>query len=333
MICLCKDPLVDMKLTCCACGNPYKSPKKTGIKINFIGWYGMKNIGDESFKSVFQQAFSGHDLIFSQKPEASVDVYILGGGGVVDFGYFDGLEKANGRPMYAVGVDIPLSGDRYDLVKKTPFRKILIRSKEYFWIAREQGLKNIAYMPDLAFWYTPPERKAPSGKLKLGVSLTEHLLNSEEHIQDHISRVLYRKKDQLEIIFVVFKPEDETMIQKVISRRPFSCKVLKPETPEQMLDRISELDALLTMRFHGAVFANVCRVPFISLSTPGKHSLLCEQEELQDSFLDFRDVNEYKLLSALNRMLTFKMRGTPHKNYDAVRKELDLIRFEIERLC
>lgn len=332
MICLCIDPIVDTKFTCCACGKKYKPPKKSGIRINFIGWYGMGNIGDDAFQSVFQQAFSGHELIFSQKPDPTAEAYILGGGGVVDHGYFDGLEQVGAKPVYAVGVDIPLDGPRYDLIKRTPFRKILVRSKEYFWLGREQGLKNISYMPDLAFWFNPPERSAPTGKIKLGVSLTEHLLKDQEHIQDHISRVLSRKRDHLEIVFLVFKKEDENIINKVMERGSFACKVLKPNTPEMMLDRMSELGALLTMRFHGAVFANVCRVPFLSLSTPGKHSLFCEQEELHDSFLDFRDVNEYKLLAALNRMVTFKMRGTPHKNHEMVRRELNSIRFEIERL-
>lgn len=330
MICLCLDPIIDTNFVCCACGNKYKPPRKSGVRVNFIGWYGMRNIGDDSFQSVFEQAFKGHELTFTQKPDPLAEVHILGGGGVVDFGYFDGLDSK--KPCYAVGIDIPLNGPRYDLLQRIPFRKILVRSKEYFWIAREQGLKNIRYMPDLAFWFSPPERVAPFGKIKLGVSLTSHLLESETHVQEHISRVLHRKKDLHDIVFLVFKPEDERMIEKVINLNPFPCRVVKPETPEQMLEVVSELGVLLTMRFHGAVFANVCRVPFLSMSAPGKHSLFCEQEDLHDSFLDFRDVNEYKLLSALNRMASFKMRGTPHKNHELVRRELALIRHEIERL-
>jgi polysaccharide pyruvyl transferase WcaK-like protein len=291
----------------------------------------MKNIGDDSFRSVFEQAFNGHELTFTHKPDPLAEVHILGGGGVVDFGYFDGLAGSK-KPLYAVGVDIPLNGPRYDLLKRTPFRKILVRSKEYFWLAREQGLKNISYMPDLAFWFSPPERALASGKTKLGVSLTENLLEPNPHIQGHISRVLHRKKDLHDIVFLVFKPEDERVIEKVISLNPLPCEIVKPETPEQMLERVSELGLMLTMRFHGAVFANVCRVPFLGLSTPGKHSVFCEQEDLHDSFLDFRDVNEYKLLAALNRMSSFKMRGTPHKNHELVRRELALIRHEIERL-
>lgn len=300
-------------------------------RINFIGWYGMNNIGDDSFEVVFREAFSGHELIFTQVPDKTADAFLLGGGGVVDFGYFDGLAQVKEKPIYAVGVDIPLSGDRYRLVTDTPFRKILVRSKEYFWLGREQGIKNIAYMPDLAFWFESPERKT-SNKPKLGVSLTQHLLSSETHVQDHLGRVLSRKKDLWDIVFLVFKPEDRAIIETVARKHSIPCRIESPKTPQEMLVEISQLNALLTIRFHGAIFANVCKVPFISLSTPGKHSLFCEQEDLHDSFIDFRDVNEYKLLTALNKMMSSIERGNPHRNREIVRTELGLIRAEIESL-
>lgn len=307
------------------------------MKINFIGWYGEKNIGDDSFQTVFSGAFSGHDLVFSQKPDLSADAFILGGGGVIDYGYFDGLEKIGDKPLYAAGVDIPLSGARYDdLILKFPFRKILVRSKEYCWLARSQGLTNVSFMPDLAFWMEPPVSRR-SFPPKLGVSLMKHLLDDEDHLQEHIMRVLELRKDTFDIYFLVFKDHDEDMISKVLSKGSIPCKVLKPKTPDEMLKIIADLNVLLTMRFHGAVFANICKVPFISLSNTGKHSIFCEQENLHDSFLDIRDLNPYKLMAALERMLAASARdsfsrGKPELNRELVVKELGMIREEIEGL-
>jgi polysaccharide pyruvyl transferase WcaK-like protein len=308
------------------------------MKINLIGWYGKGNIGDDSFQSVFSGAFAGHELVFSQRPDLSADAFILGGGGVIDYGYFDGLEKIGEKPLYAVGVDIPLSGPKYDdLILKFPFRKILVRSKEYCWLARSQGLTNVFFMPDLAFWMDPPKKAKSNFPPKLGVSLMNHLLENEDHLQEHIMRVLEMRKDTFDISFLVFKDSDEDMISKVLSKGSVPCQVLKPKTPEEMLNIISDLNVLLTMRFHGAVFANICKIPFISLSNPGKHSIFCEQENIHDSFLDIRDLNPYKLMTALERMLAASARdsfprGKPDVNRELVKAELSMIRQEIESL-
>lgn len=301
------------------------------MKVNCIGWYGEGNLGDDSFQHVFSEAFSGHEMVFSQKPDLTCDAFILGGGGVIDDGYFDGLDQIGNKPLYAIGVDIPLCGDKYNLLLRHPFRRILVRSKEYFWLAREQGLKNVGFIPDIAFWISSPERNR-SNKPRLGVSLMNHLLKGELHLQDHIMRVLDRKRDLVDITFFAFKAVDLTIIQDVLSRRSIPCEVLAPKTPLEMISHIASLDALLTMRFHGAVFADICQVPFISLSVPGKHSILCEQEDLHDSFLDIRDLNEYKLLVRLNKMLSAGDRGNPHQNHAQVRSELLKIRSEIEGL-
>lgn len=302
------------------------------MKINFIGWYGEGNLGDDSFQLVFSEAFSGHEQVFSQKPDLSCDAFILGGGGVIDAGYFDGLSKIGNKPLYAIGVDIPLCGERYSLLLNHAFKKILVRSKEYFWLAREQGLLNVSFIPDIAFWISPVTKKDSHVKPQLGVSLMNHLLKGETHLQDHIMRVLDRKGDLVDITFLAFKKIDLDMINDVLSRRSIPCKVIAPQTPEEMISHISGLDVLLTMRFHGAVFANICKVPFISLSVPGKHSIFCEQEDLHDSFLDIRDLNEYKLLSRLNKMLSVGPRGNPESNHRRVRDELLKIRAEIELL-
>jgi len=301
------------------------------MKINFIGWYGKNNLGDDSFQSVFSQAFYGHDLIFSEKPDLSADAFILGGGGVIDYGYFEGLENLGSRPLYAVGVDIPLSGPRYgDLIMKFPFRKIYIRSKEYCWLARAQGLSNVVYMPDIAFYLEPPVKSKFNFPPKLGVSLMNHLLQDEEHLQDHIARVLEVRKDTFDISFLIFKESDEITVSKILSKCSIPCQIVKPKTPEEMLKVISNLDVLLTMRFHGAIFANICKVPFVSLSDTGKHSIFCEQENLHSSFLDIRDLNPYKLFVSLERMYETKSRGTPEINRKAVVFTLSEIRKELE---
>jgi polysaccharide pyruvyl transferase WcaK-like protein len=301
------------------------------MKINFIGWYGQNNIGDDCFQLVFSESFHGHDLVFTQKPDLSCDAFIWGGGGVIDYGYFEGIDSILDKPLYAVGVDIPLSGEKYSLIQY-PFKKILVRSKEYFWLAREQGMKNVSYIPDLAFWVHPPEKKE-STKPRIGVSLMRHLLQDEIHLQDHIGKVLCRKQNLADILFLVFKGNDLQIIESVMSRWDIKGSIITPATPTEMIETISTLDTILTVRFHGAVFANLCRVPFISLSVPGKHSLFCEQEELNDSFLDIRDLNEYKLLARMNKMLSSESRGNPYQNHLNVRGELHKIRLEIEELA
>jgi polysaccharide pyruvyl transferase WcaK-like protein len=246
-------------------------------RINIVGWYGAKNIGDDSFRDVFQKQLPDKDLIFSHIPNLDSDAIILGGGGVVTGQYLDGLNSYN-NPLYAVGVDIAVNGPEWDDIQRLNFQKLYVRSKEYVGIASLKA-NNIEYCPDIAFSIYNPDQVA-KGTRTCGLILSHDLKGGIDHLGQ---LVRWLQTDFDTIVFIVMytgKTFDLEVTQKVMDECKVPCSLIIPSTPEETLQVMSNLDLVISMRFHGVIFATVLGLPFLTLANKGKCSLFCEQERL-----------------------------------------------------
>jgi polysaccharide pyruvyl transferase WcaK-like protein len=276
------------------------------MKISIVGWYGAKNIGDESFRDVFSRQFSGHDLTFSANPNLNADAIILGGGGVVNEPYIEGLEKYL-NPLFAMGVDIAVNGERWDQIQKLPFKTLYVRSKEYTAIAAAKA-NNISYCPDLAFsLYNDNEVHSSFQKSrKCGFIISQDLTGGIDHLGQLIRWI---QKDFDEIVFIVVytgKPLDMAVTKMVAdeSRCPYSIMI--PSSPIEALKLMTEFDLIISMRFHGIIFATMLGIPFLALSNKGKCSLFCEQERLFGHHIELCEANDVKMLDRVRWLLDNK---------------------------
>jgi polysaccharide pyruvyl transferase WcaK-like protein len=270
------------------------------MKINIVGWYGNKNIGDEAFRDVFNQHLT--NLTFSELPDLTADAIILGGGGVMGGNYLTGLETYKG-PLYGIGVDIALNGPQWEALKQLPFKRIYVRSREYADLAKKE-LSKIVYCPDLAFSLFD-ENRVSTKQNRFGIILSQDLA---PHLKgdkgNHIATAL--RSIGVEVVFItLFQKDgsDHKMNLEVAtkSRLPL-FSLLLPSTPTEALNLISSLDFVVSMRFHGAIFAALTGVPFIALANKGKCSLFCEQEGLFEHYIELAELTEYKLLHRIEHM-------------------------------
>ena len=275
------------------------------MRINIIGWYGAKNIGDESFRDVFLQQFYDHDLIFSARPNLDADAIILGGGGVVNDQYLEGLDTYT-KPLYAAGVDIALSGKWWDQMQGLPFKKIYVRSIEYANIAAVKAA-NIAYCPDLAFSLYGEQQQTKKTNRKCGFIISHDLKGGIDHLGKLIRDL---QNDFDEIVFIVVytgKPFDIAVTKSVAeeSRCPYS--LVMPSSPMETLSIIADLDLIISMRFHGIIFATILGIPFLSLSNKGKCTLFCEQERLFGHHIELCEINDVKMFDRVQWLLSNKV--------------------------
>ena len=263
------------------------------MKLNVIGWYGIKNIGDNTFREVFLKQFWDHEIVFSQQPILDADAIILGGGGVVNGNYLLGLERYT-RPLFAMGVDIAVNGMWWERIKSLPFKKLYVRSKEYTTLASET-VTNIEYCPDLAFHLYDETRQRVASKRKCGIILSYELTSGIDHLATTL-RKLQTEYDEL--VFITLYTEDNRdleVVKKVAAECQCPCSFVEPDSPLAALQIMSELDLVISMRFHGIIFATMLGIPFLALANKGKCSLFCEQERLFGCHLEITEMNPAKL--------------------------------------
>src|SRR5476651_417763 len=107
------------------------------MKINVLGFYNHKNIGDDSYQISLSSLFPQHHFEFFDKlPEKNnCDAIILGGGNVVKPYFLSQLEAINDIPIYglSVGIEIPYS-------EKVKFKHIWARENFSVNLLQQMGV-------------------------------------------------------------------------------------------------------------------------------------------------------------------------------------------------
>lgn len=256
--------------------------------INVIGWYNEKNAGDEAFRMVFDQLFHDHEVIYSKSSVKEADRIVFGGGGVMCKSY---LENVDGKSLYALGVDVHLNGPEYVRLRSMNFKSIIIRSKEYADIAKAQGWMEVSYAPDIAFSLDYPKWDAV--KDQVGIILTHELPQDKE--KDICQFIQYLQTLGKRPVFIamyegVHKP-DFNVCKRIARTYYDSIPIHKNFSPIAVIKSISTCEFVLSMRFHGSIFASAMGIPFLSIANKGKHSLFCDQENMSECFLSLDCLN------------------------------------------
>jgi polysaccharide pyruvyl transferase WcaK-like protein len=271
------------------------------VKINIFGWYGKQNIGDDAFKDVFMQKWQHHDLTFSLYPMLDADAIVVGGGSsnrVVCKKYIDSFMGYK-KPLYAVGVDIAINGPIWEATQALPFRHLYVRSKEYVRLAAQEN--KISYTPDIVFSLYDKTRLRTTNKKKCGFILSVDLIGGVDHLGKVIREL---KKEYDEVVFIVMYTElsncnDIAITTRVIEESKCECRMVIPDTPTATMAEMADLDFIVSMRFHGIIFATMLGIPFIALANKGKCSLFCEQERLFGHYMELCEMNDVKLLDRI----------------------------------
>ena len=327
------------------------------MNIYIMGWYDKENSGDEAFKPVIKNCFEPeYNPIFTEfAPLYSEDKkFIFGGGGypgerLIESERLKHIDKKT--PIYCLGVDIPSGGEQFDQFNSYNLQEIFCRSKTYVEDTKDR--LNVKYCPDLAFGLYPPEKsinklsnllKAKMAKPKsksIGIILTHEYIQYPWMKEELVKAIRKYKKDW-NIFFIA-------MAHKFASADSFYNRMVAMKVGHlsninmiddirdtyKMLRFISEMDIIISMRFHGIIFSTITGTPFISIANPGKHSCFCEQEDLSDYYLNIqkgftaydiekkitRIVENYSSLSSSLEEKTKNNRKQIKKTFEHIRKK------------
>lgn len=272
------------------------------MKINIIGWYGKRNVGDEAFRYAHKEIFKGHDLNFITPPMKcrKPDIVVLGGGAVASPFYLSILP--NDIPRYALGIDLAYKSEA-DLLAEAKFKSIIIRTKSDVEYLKSKVSCPVQAMPDLAFMLKPSGNdilsryKRYPKKKTLGVLVTDYVNPAiDRDVEQFAARAwsfklnLAKKLDAIqskgwEVVLIPCSTggygDDRRMnldLAAFMEKHP--TNIIKTFSPQDTIDLIAQLDLSLCMRFHAHIFSIIAGTPLVSIDYTRKVQLLLEENDL-----------------------------------------------------
>jgi len=271
--------------------------------IPILGWYHQKNIGDEAFKDVFRAAIRQADpsvtvsfhTPFNSLKSPPPGKVILGGGDVIRPFYLQKIPPD--VKIFPLGVGLGYESE-IDLLEtaNTPFA--LFRNVADAELARSKGI-NTEYCPDLTFFLNDPESVPISFKAgkTLGVLLSDEISptfekreNSDylyyEFFKWELAAILDILSEFYNICFVAFSTIDSINDHKVsldifrrMSARDRVSFIAEPLSMAQALWVIKQCELVISMKFHGIMFAVNQGVPFINIAGTRKTQQFCIEND------------------------------------------------------
>jgi polysaccharide pyruvyl transferase WcaK-like protein len=292
-------------------------------RINVIGWYGHRNIGDESYKLSFPRVFPEHDFIFSEKPLIGVEGYILGGGDIISEDYLNALTEYKNKHIMSV----TLSSTNKSL---TDFSTIAVRDIRSVNNAAASGV-HAMYVPDFAFALSPnPDRgkELIRGIFKnaghdqyskvISVVVNAHLMPDHAgYARDlfafqHFTSELGKCMDETSASFLMLPfgrgmPwDDRTANSWAVSRCKWWKKnvcVYEDLSVQDTLDIIAASDAMISTRLHSTIFACLSCTPFVDVTHGHKNLGFLEATSLTKHSMPYMGIESKSLMDKLKTLM------------------------------
>lgn len=266
--------------------------------IKFVGWYGQRNIGDEAFRLAHDALFPDCEKSYSIDSLDDPDsIVILGGGDVVLPYYLDQIPES--RDFFLLGCGLGYQQEIEELKGKN-VRHAVFRNVADVELARDAGLR-ADFAPDITFAIDPSGYRGLSklsdrvgAKKRLCILLTDQISPSPWHSEnsllsyfDYFKWELASSIDYLSKFYDVYwlpfsdheNDRDLRILYDVLGRmkkRENSLVLPYPENPGEALSLMSEMDLVVSMKFHGAMFSTNLGVPFVNIGISRKTQIFCE---------------------------------------------------------
>lgn len=302
------------------------------MQNHVIGWYGKANCGDDAFKDAFHALYPGSEFHFDGGDQPIETVpgarVILGGGDVIKSFYLDRIPAD--QPFTVIGCGLGYTSE-IDLLAGRNVERAVLRNRADAELARQRGI-NAVYAPDICFGIpqqTPHPLPVSAKPKRLGVILSGHAEPGIdqtdmrgaayfEFFKWELARLLDELGQYYEIHWISFSADidhyDEaahySTRKKMIRRGPQHFWPYQPDRPLDQIAILAGMDAVLTMKFHGAIFAMSHGVPFVSIGQTRKLSQLCEESGLSEMAVKPYQFTYDTALAALKQA---EREGTPER--------------------
>ncbi|RWX78763.1 polysaccharide pyruvyl transferase family protein [Neorhizobium lilium] len=296
--------------------------------IRFLGWYGHANCGDECFKeahkSLFEDSDDTHfDLIWDNergKYSKQDEVVVLGAGDVIKPFYVERLAPSTKIIIYGAGLSSTSDVEYMESIKKRIIGTWL-RNKTDVEALRDRGIE-AQYTPDIVFQLgneNMPVKSVKNRAKKVAACFFSNnstqyslygrdllLFNDELNRKIKLAKVLDLLSPWYDFNFYPLSQDlnDYDMsyccdIYTLMHNRS-SVTIKKPlKVFKEAIKATSEADLVLTMKFHGLIFACLAGTPFVNIATTRKNALFCQENSFADASVAEDNFSEASVMAAV----------------------------------
>jgi polysaccharide pyruvyl transferase WcaK-like protein len=275
------------------------------MRINVIGWYGKKNVGDEAFRPAIDKIFENHrvEYITPPMPHTDPDIVVLGGGAVVSPFYLDSLPPNCKR--YALGVDLAYESEA-DLLAAGKFDGVMIRNSRDVRDWKYKLDCPCVAIPDLSFMIRPTGAKvlekfhpsAPSEK-RMAVFATDYVNPAIDRpvaefgakaysFAQNLAKELDRFIQDGWTVYLMccstggYGDDRRMALQLAAFMKYRPVMILDTLSPQEMIDFIAEMNLCVCQRFHAHLFSTIAGTAFVSIEYTRKVRKYLEDLGLKD---------------------------------------------------
>jgi polysaccharide pyruvyl transferase WcaK-like protein len=273
------------------------------MQIHVVGYYDMKNVGDEAFRPAIANFFKAHEVrffnidLYRKSPPPTPDVIVLGGGDVVTPYYLPTITASASPVKIALGVGLGYESES-DLAAQAGFSAWFLRNQRDVDLVRNKTNCVVEYTPDLAFAIKPSgedvlSRYAPKDKPVVAVFLTDYMMPSRVRSDDTFWRRSQKflesfgrfctslQKRGYQVVCVPCSGDAHADDRRVhLSLRSYVNNDLVCVndllSPQEVVDLLADSDAAVCQRFHSHVFAMSANTPIMSVGFTRKVRKLVE---------------------------------------------------------
>lgn len=275
-----------------------------------LGWYGRANAGDDAFVDALPLFIDKPALNFvaprDPKFQPEQHSLIVVGAGDVCKPYF--LDEVRGHEkVIVIGAGLGFESE-VNFLKEVNPKFLWMRNRRDVEICNSVGLKAF-YTPDLCFGLpkidVPKSIDYKDSRKRLGVILSGHALSGVdqlkmgeagylEYMQWELAESLSYLEEFYQIHWISMSADPDAWDESI--HYSVRKKMKKRENQEfhpyksygslRVRELIASMDLVVSMKFHGCVFAIHSEVPVISIALSRKNQLLMQEAGLSELLVE-----------------------------------------------
>ena len=315
-------------------------------KILISGYYGFDNFGDEAILGVLINHLRGNDItVLSSNPEKTgrthnvnslnsfnlkliverlpkFDMLISGGGSLLQnvtsnksLFYYCGLINIMASlkkdvVIFAQGIG-PVKGFWGKLIVKSALKKckyISVRDEKSQELLKSWGIESNLVCDPIFDLNVPTPKKTR----KVGIQLRKFASLTDELFDEIIKQVALKFSDR-EIELICFQDSEDEGISKVFLNKlkkknpTINANIIKNLTNKEVIEKVSEYDYLIGMRFHACLLGLKYGIKTLAISYDPKVETLAKNVNIPYLVMDSKKNDYKKAFEDLEKLSPFNL--------------------------
>lgn len=244
-------------------------------EINYVGWVGHKNVGDEALLLASKKLFSSYKLTaavpeHAKNRSSNSGITLFGGGTVLPTWTMNLVLKNRYNYAFGVGVRNPSYWGTFDpivieQVKRFRFRFIGVRGKISHDLLKNWGIAS-EIIGDPVLMLAPQSYRKKEEKIAINVGLApgERMWGNSQVLMNETIKLCEELKKHYDVTLIPFQSDAVPFITKISQKT--GVNILDGwMNIQNSLDFISSCKVLIGQKLHSIVFSAAAHTPFISL--------------------------------------------------------------------